>query len=250
MRLLEGIRNKAARGEFRCTLPVGFVWGERDGEVRLHPDEEVVRAIRNVFERFAELGSMRRVWLWFRDEGLQFPARLRRGNDVRWIPPAYSSIVQVLRNPVYAGAYAFGKTRQERYLDDNGRMQKRLRRLPRTEWRVLLPGHHQGYIDWETFEANRGCRRRRFRRGHRRRPAPAPREHSAEPSTTGSTNWPSRTVTWPASIGGLRIAGRKPALTALPHPQNSIRSSCGSFGGAAPLTHCLVMQHPAGTCGG
>ena len=155
VRLLEGIRNKAARGEFRCTLPVGFVWGERDGEVRLHPDEEVVRAIRNVFERFAELGSMRRVWLWFRDEGLQFPVRLRRGDDVRWIPPAYSSIVQVLRNPVYAGAYAYGKTRQERYLDDNGRMQKRLRRLPRTEWRVLLPGHHQGYIDWETFEANR-----------------------------------------------------------------------------------------------
>ena len=81
VRLLEGIRNKAARGEFRCTLPVGFVWGERDGEVRFHPDEEVVRAIRNVFERFAELGSMRRVWLWFRDEGLQFPVRLRSGDE-------------------------------------------------------------------------------------------------------------------------------------------------------------------------
>ncbi len=155
VRLLEGIRNKAARGEFRCTLPVGFVWGARDGEVRFHPDEEVVRAIRNVFERFAALGSMRRVWLWFRDEGLQFPVRLRSGDGIRWIPPAYSSIVQVLRNPVYAGAYAFGKSRQERYLDEQGRMQKRLRRLPRAEWRVLLPGHHRGYLDWETFEANR-----------------------------------------------------------------------------------------------
>lgn len=166
VRLLEGIRNKAARGEFRCTLPVGFVWGERDGEVRFHPDEEVVRAIRNVFERFAELGSMRRVWLWFRDEGLQFPVRLRRGDDVRWIPPAYSSIVQVLSNPVYAGAYAFGKSRQERFLDEHGRMKKRLRRLPRAEWRVLLPGHHRGYIDWETFEANRA------RIGANRRPRP------------------------------------------------------------------------------
>ena len=166
MRLLEGIRNKAARGEFRCTLPVGFVWGEQDGEVRFHPDEEVVRAIRNVFERFAELGSMRRVWLWFRDEGLQFPVRLRNGDDVRWIPPAYSSIVQVLRNPVYAGAYAFGKSRQERYLDEHGRMKKRLRQLPRAEWRVLLPGHHRGYIDWETFEANRA------RIGANRRPRP------------------------------------------------------------------------------
>ncbi len=169
VRLLEGIRNKAARGEFRCTLPVGFVWGEQDGEVRFHPDEEVVRAIRNVFERFAELGSIRRVWLWFRDEGLQFPVRLRSGDDVRWIPPSYSSIVQVLRNPVYAGAYAFGKSRQERYLDQHGRMKKRLRRLPRAEWRVLLPGHHRGYIDWETFEANRA------RIGANRRPRP----HSA-----------------------------------------------------------------------
>ncbi len=169
VRLLEGIRNKAARGEFRCTLPVGFVWGEQDGEVRFHPDEEVVRAIRNVFERFAELGSMRRVWLWFRDEGLQFPVRLRSGDDIRWIPPAYSSIVQVLGNPVYAGAYAFGKSRQERYLDEHGRMKKRLRRLPRAEWRVLLPGHHRGYIDWETFEANRA------RIGANRRPRP----HSA-----------------------------------------------------------------------
>lgn len=166
VRLLEGIRNKAARGEFRCTLPVGFVWGERDGEVRFHSDEEVVRAIRNVFERFNELGSMRRVWLWFRDEGLQFPVRLRRGDDVRWIPPAYSSIVQVLRNPVYAGAYAFGKSRQERYLDEHGRMKKRLRSLPRSEWRVLLPGHHRGYIDWETYEANRA------RIGANRRPGP------------------------------------------------------------------------------
>ena len=77
--------------------------------------------------------------------------------------------MQVLSNPAYAGAYAFGKTRQERYLDDHGRMQKRLRRLPRSEWRVLLPGHHRGYIDWETFEANRA------RIGANRRPRP----HSA-----------------------------------------------------------------------
>ena len=155
VRLLEGIRNKAARGEFRCALPVGFVWGERDGEVRFHPDEEVAQAIRNVFERFAALGSVRRVWLWFRDEGLQFPARLRTGDRIRWLPPACSSIANVLRNPVYAGAYAFGKTRQELRIDGRGRPRKHLRRLPRAEWRVLLPGHHRGYIDWETFEANR-----------------------------------------------------------------------------------------------
>jgi hypothetical protein len=64
-RLNGGIRNKAARGELRRGLPVGFVWGEADGEVLLHPDEAVVTAIRTIFARFAETGSARRVWLWF-----------------------------------------------------------------------------------------------------------------------------------------------------------------------------------------
>src|SRR5512143_106591 len=72
-RLEGGIRNKAARGELRRGLPVGFLWGDEDGEVRFHPDAAVTGAIRTVFERFAELGSVRRVWLWFRAQGLRFP---------------------------------------------------------------------------------------------------------------------------------------------------------------------------------
>src|SRR5262249_40795317 len=72
-RLLGGIRNKAARGELRRGLPVGFVWGDADGEVRFHPDEAVCAVIRTVFARFAEFGSVRRVWLWLRTEGLSFP---------------------------------------------------------------------------------------------------------------------------------------------------------------------------------
>src|SRR6516165_10398236 len=84
-RLLGGIRNKAARGELRRNLPVGFVWGEQDGEVCLHPDESVRAAIRTVFTRFAELGSVRRVWLWFRSEGLSLPLQTRYGGGVRWV---------------------------------------------------------------------------------------------------------------------------------------------------------------------
>ena len=78
-RLDGGIRNKAARGEFRRGLPVGLVWGERAGEIRFHPDAAVTSAIRTVFERFAELGSVRRGWLWFRAEKLTFPLRLNYG---------------------------------------------------------------------------------------------------------------------------------------------------------------------------
>ena len=74
-RLEGGIRNKAARGELRRGLPVGFVWGEQDGEVRFHPDESVVSTLRTVFSKFTELGSVRKVWLWFRSEGLSFPMR-------------------------------------------------------------------------------------------------------------------------------------------------------------------------------
>src|SRR5437867_7071062 len=69
-RLDGGIRNKAARGELRRGLPVGLVWGEADGEVRFHPDESVVSTVRTVFSKFTELGSVRKVWLWFRSEGL------------------------------------------------------------------------------------------------------------------------------------------------------------------------------------
>jgi DNA invertase Pin-like site-specific DNA recombinase/predicted DNA-binding transcriptional regulator AlpA len=126
-RLDGGIRNKAARGELRRGLPVGFVWGEEDGEVRFHPDEAVTSAIRTVFERFAEFGSARRVWLWFRSEGLSFPLQSNHWSAIRWVAPTYTAIHHVLSNPVYAGAYTYGKTRRERYVDEQGVVRKRTR---------------------------------------------------------------------------------------------------------------------------
>jgi DNA invertase Pin-like site-specific DNA recombinase/predicted DNA-binding transcriptional regulator AlpA len=153
-RLLGGIRNKAARGELRRGLPVGFVWGEQDGEVRFHPDAAVCGAICTVFSRFAELGSVRRVWLWLRTEGLSFPMQTRYGGSVRWVDPSYIAVYHVLTNPVYAGAYAYGKSRHEVTLDASGTRKKRVRKLPRQQWSVLLPNHHEGFIDWSTYESN------------------------------------------------------------------------------------------------
>ena len=137
-RLNGGIRNKAERGELRRGLPVGFVYGELDGEVLFHPDEAVIGAIRAVFERFAELGSARQVWLWFRTQGLCFPLQSNQLKELQWIVPTYTKIHQVLTNPVYAGAYVYGKTRWERYVDNNGKLRKRVRRLPRSEWSVVI----------------------------------------------------------------------------------------------------------------
>src|ERR1700761_3093569 len=153
-RLDGGIRNKAARGELRRGLPVGFVWGEEDGEVRFQPDEAVVGAIRTVFSKFTELGSARKVWLWFRSEGLFFPLRASMKSPIRWVAPTYTAIHHVLTNPVYAGAYAYGKCRHERYVDEQGRFRRRTRHLPQAEWAVLLPDHHLGFIDWTTYQAN------------------------------------------------------------------------------------------------
>ena len=129
-RLNGGIRNKAARGELRRGLPVGFVWGDADGEVRFHQDEAVVTAIRSIFTKFAETGSARRVWLWFRSEGLPFPMQMHQGHDIRWVDASYTAIHHVLTNPVYAGAYAYGKTRTETVLDAGGGRHKRIRHLP------------------------------------------------------------------------------------------------------------------------
>ena len=153
-RLDGGIRNKAARGELRRGLPIGFVWGDEDGEVRFHPDAAVVATIHSVFARFAELGSARRVWLWFHSEGLNFPLRFNQTDDIRWTPPTYTAIHHILTNPVYAGAYCYGKTRCERYVDEQGQIKKRTRLLPPAEWAVLIPEHHAGYIDWATYAAN------------------------------------------------------------------------------------------------
>jgi DNA invertase Pin-like site-specific DNA recombinase len=153
-RLLGGIRNKAARGELSRGLPVGLVRGEGDGEVLLHPDESVTAAIRAVFERFAEMGSARRVWLWFCSQGLRFPLHSNTLQDIRWVTPTYTKIHQVLTNPFYAGVYVYGRTQQLSYIDDGGRVRKRIKKRPRAEWPVFLRDHHVGYIDWTTFEAN------------------------------------------------------------------------------------------------
>jgi len=153
-RLDGGIRNKAARGELRRGLPVGFVWGEADGEILVHSDAAISGAVRAVFDRFAEFGSARRVWLWFRSEGLSFPLQTHARTPLRWVAPTYTAIHAVLSNPVYAGAYAYGKSRTEQFVDEQGLVRKRIRMLPRSKWAVLIPGHHEGYIDWPTFEAH------------------------------------------------------------------------------------------------
>ena len=158
-RLTGGIRNKAARGQLRTGLPVGLVWGETDGQIRLHPDEAVTGVIAAVFDRFTVCGSVRATWLWLREQGLRWPLQtagyLRgRPSEITWVEPTYHAVHTTLTHPGYAGTYVFGRTRQHRYLGRDGQMRARQRRLPREQWEVLITEHHPGFIDWDTYQAN------------------------------------------------------------------------------------------------
>jgi DNA invertase Pin-like site-specific DNA recombinase len=161
-RLTAGLRHKAARGELRQGLPVGFAY-DPDDKVVMAADEAVVEAIAVVFRRFAELGSARQVLLSLREDGLLLPRRPSRTGRVHWAPATYPAVHDFLTNPTYAGAFVFGRTRTEKRLDANGKLIVRTVALPREEWSVLIPEHHPGFINWETYEANTELLRKNWR---------------------------------------------------------------------------------------
>jgi DNA invertase Pin-like site-specific DNA recombinase len=164
-RLTAGLRHKAARGELRQFLPVGFDYDEA-GAVVITSDEAVVEAIATVFRRFAELGTGRQVLLSLRGDGLLLPRRPTRTGRVQWAPATYPAVHDLLTNPVYAGAFVFGRTRTEKRIDATGKVVQHTVALPREQWAVLIPDHHPGFIDWATYEANTARLRQNWRAPH------------------------------------------------------------------------------------
>ncbi|CDZ68334.1 Putative insertion sequence ATP-binding protein [Neorhizobium galegae bv. orientalis] len=147
--------SKAGRGELRFMLPPGLCWSEA-GKIEIDPDEHVVETIRLVFAKFRELGSGRQVFLWLRSADIKMPVVLRNVDVCKlvWKAPAYHSVMQILHNPLYAGAYAFGRRAQRtRIVDGRARKATGVRK-PRDEWSVLLRDNHQGYISWREYEEN------------------------------------------------------------------------------------------------
>jgi DNA invertase Pin-like site-specific DNA recombinase len=147
--------SKAKRGEFRFMLPPGFCWSE-GGKIEIDPDQHVADTIRLVFTKFRELGSARQVFLWLRSADLKMPIVLRNVDVCKlvWKSPAYHSVMQILHNPLYAGAYAFGRRAQRTHIVDGRARKVSGFAKPRGEWNVLLRDNHPGYIGWQEFEDN------------------------------------------------------------------------------------------------
>jgi DNA invertase Pin-like site-specific DNA recombinase len=145
---LDGARvAAAARGDLRLPLPVGYVY--QDGQVVKDPDEEVAAAVSDMFAAFTATGSAYGVVTAF--AGRRFPAG--RDGERAWGRLSYSRVVNLLHNPVYAGAYAFGRHRTRQQVDPGGGVRTRTRAVARDQWQVLIRDHHQGYITWQDYLA-------------------------------------------------------------------------------------------------
>jgi DNA invertase Pin-like site-specific DNA recombinase len=169
-RLLDAAIAKARRGELRFGVPIGLAWPP-GGKIELDPDRRIQAALRTVFRLFDRLGSARKVLLRMHADGLPFPRpadgkRLTRG-QIEWRPPAYRNIISVLQNPIYAGAYVYGRSEHRTTIVDGRAVKKYGHARPQDAWTVLLRDHHEGYVSWEQYERNQ----ERIRRNAYSKPA-------------------------------------------------------------------------------
>jgi DNA invertase Pin-like site-specific DNA recombinase len=152
----EALKQKAHRGALFLGVAAGYVKTGRD-RIEKDPDQRVQDALRLVFAKFAELQSVRQVHVWLREEGIALPAAchgMMEGRSIVWRLPLYNTVHNILTNPVYAGAYAFGRTTSKVSVEEGRKRVRRGVRRPLAEWEVLLKDQHEGYISWAEFERN------------------------------------------------------------------------------------------------
>jgi DNA invertase Pin-like site-specific DNA recombinase len=153
----EALKQKASRGALILGVAAGYIRVARD-RIEKNPDQRVQEALQLVFSRFVEFQSVRQVHIWLREEGIELPVKSRDGEarGIVWRLPAYNIVHNILTNPIYAGAYAFGRTTSKVSIEQGRKRVRRGVHRPMTEWDVLIKDHHAGYITWEEFERNQG----------------------------------------------------------------------------------------------
>ncbi len=154
-RAREAFEQKVKRGFALWEVPVGFVRSE-EGRIEKTPDRQVQQAITSVFQKFQQLGSARQATIWFREEQIPLPlAKPGTGaREVIWALPTSGRIRQMLKNPCYAGAFAYGKTAPRTVIEEGRARQRSRYKKPQNEWTVLLVDHHSGYISWKDYSEN------------------------------------------------------------------------------------------------
>ena len=151
----EALRLKAARGELYMLVAIGYRRGA-DDRLEQDPDRRVREALSLVFRKFSDIGSVRQLALWLRQEGIDLPVAVYgpQGRAVQWRPPRYHMVHRLLTNPIYAGAYVFGRTGSRVRLEGGRKVIVRGFVRRREEWEVLIRDHHDGYISWEEYDRN------------------------------------------------------------------------------------------------
>jgi len=147
-RLTAGILNKAQRGELALKLPVGLIRDESKKVVK-DPNEEVQRRTQLIFSSFLTLRSASKVLRFFNEQELCIPRQDRFGELV-WKKPTVAAILSTLKNPAYAGAFVYGRTRATR--KDSSPAETVQKPIPMEEWKVLIKDKYTAYISWETYE--------------------------------------------------------------------------------------------------
>jgi len=154
-RMYEAARSKARRGELRVSVPIGYTWDRHIG-LSLDPDRRLQEVVRLVFKMFRELGSARQVLLWMASQNIHFPypSDGRTLTSFEWRPIRYRNVIAILKNPFYAGVYAYGKSEKRTEIVDGRARKSYGHRKPIEAWEVCIKEHHEGYVDWEQFERN------------------------------------------------------------------------------------------------
>jgi DNA invertase Pin-like site-specific DNA recombinase len=174
-RLTAGLLSKAERGELAMLLPAGLVRSTH-GVVTKHPDREVQERIGLVFAGFLELGSVGKLLRSFRARRLAVP-RLDRFGEVAWRTPTGGMITAILKNPAYAGAFVYGRTRSCRATYASGRLITA--RCPMAEWKVIVKDRYPAYIQWAEFERIQAMLRDNHAEYARNRTRGVPRDGAA-----------------------------------------------------------------------
>lgn len=149
------ILQKAQRGALVRRVPIGYVKGS-DDRIEKDPDARVGSIIDLIFRKFAELGSVRQVYFWLDQQQIQMPVASgpEEAREVAWRPARYHAVHSVLKNPLYAGAYVYGRSKTIVRLEAGQKRVFRRRQRRREDWAVLILDHHESYIDWDVYQAN------------------------------------------------------------------------------------------------